>query len=124
MAKASIFGRNMCVSILYYLDSLWPASVDIALHHAFIARITEFWKLPTTLDLSLGPMSTYPRYAHIIATLFDNLLGPPFAGMQFLALLSLKSLWCSFVFIFPSLPRRIVWIVFAVLAVLFLSISL
>ena len=92
--------------VLYCLDSLWSANVDIALHYALIARITEFWKLPTTLDLSLGPMNTYPRYAHILATIFDNLLGSPFAGMQFLALLSLKSSWCSFVFIFSSLPRR------------------
>jgi hypothetical protein len=106
--------------ILYFFNSFWTVSIDIALHYALVARLSEHWNLPTNDDPSLGEMNVVPRYAHRIAAIFGNFLKSPLAGMQFVAMLSLASLWSGFAFIFLSLPRRKLWLAFGALAALLL----
>ncbi len=107
--------------VIYFLNSLWTTSLDVALHYAVVARISEHWNLPANDELSLEEMNVYPRYSHRLAAIFSNLIGSPLAGMQFLALLSLAALWSGLALIFLSLPRRMLWMTFGALAALLLA---
>ena len=104
--------------VLRFLDSLWPPSIDIALHYALTARLSEHWNLPTDNDPSLEEMNVMPRYAHRLAALVGKTVGSPMAGLHLVALLSLAALWSSLALMFASLPRASRWVFLAILAAL------
>ncbi len=107
---SGLFLIGICSFVVFhFLNSLWTTSIDVALHYALVARISEHWHLPTGQDPSLEEMNVYPRYSHRLAAVIGNLVASPMAGMQFVAMLSLAVLWSGFGFIFWSLPRRLLW---------------
>jgi hypothetical protein len=96
--------------VVHFFESIWTTSIDVALHYALVARLSEHWQLTTNNDPSLGEMNTYPRYAHRLGAIVGNLIGSPFSGMELVALISLTAVWSGFAFLFLALPRRMLWI--------------
>lgn len=114
----------ICVSgfvVFHFVNSIWTTSIDVALHYALVARISEYWHLPTSQDPSLEEMNVYPRYSHRLAAIVGNLVGSPMAGMQFVAMLSLAALWSAFGFVFVSLPRKLLLFAASALMALLLA---
>ena len=107
--------------IIYFMNSLWTTSLDVALHYAVTARISEHWNLPAGDERSLEEMNVYPRYSHRLAAIFGNLLGSPLAGMQFVGLLSLVASWSDIALIFLSLPRQTLGMALGALTILLLA---
>lgn len=89
--------------ILYFVDSMWSASVDLAHHYALAYRISEQWVLTSSNDPTLGEMNFYPRGSHIVAAIVGRLVDSTFLGIQITTLLSLAVLWLSVILILNSL---------------------
>ena len=107
--------------VVYFMNSLWTTSIDVALHYALVSRLSEHWHLPTDDDPSLEEMNIYPRYSHRLAAISDKLTGSPLGGMQFITMLSLSALWSAIAVMFLALPRRMLWMAFGALSVLLLA---
>ena len=63
--------------VLYFQRTFWAGSVDVAHHYALIAHMQASRQLPSPADRSLGEMSVYPRFAHILAAIAGTALGSP-----------------------------------------------
>ena len=119
---SGLFLAGICgFLVIYFLNSLWTTSIDVALHYALVTRLSEHWHLPTNDDPSLEEMNVYPRSSHRLAAILGNLTGSPLEGMQLVVVLSLAALWGGLAFVFLSLPRRLRWMALGGLAALLLA---
>jgi hypothetical protein len=91
--------------VLFNLDKVWSASVDLAHHFALVYRIAEQWSLSGN-DPSLGEMNFYPRLSHIVAALLGSWLNSSFLGMQVVALASLALLWAAVAGLYTTMARN------------------
>ncbi|SHG39698.1 hypothetical protein [Massilia sp. CF038] len=106
--KAGVLGLvllALLVMVLYNLDQVWSASVDLTHHYALVYRLAEQWSVSGS-DPSLGEMNYYPRLGHALAALMGAALDSPFLGMHVVALLCFGSLWAAVGALFASLQRN------------------
>ena len=106
---------------LFCLDKFWSNNADFAHHYTLVSRLANDWRLSTALDPSLGEISIYPRYSHILAAILGTLSGSPLAGIQLVVLLSLLAVWSALAFGLQSLPRRALIPVSCILALLLVA---
>ena len=103
--------------VIFFFDSLWSTSVDMADHITYVGKILDNWTF--TAARSFGyPL---PLYGHAIAAVLAAPLSSPVAGVQLATLLSLVGIWSGFALIFQTLQRRMlifVSIIFLVLLTL------
>ncbi|EWS65941.1 hypothetical protein Y695_00797 [Hydrogenophaga sp. T4] len=92
---------------LYYVDSMWSQSVDLAHHYALAFRISEQWTLASQNDPTLGEMNIYPRVSHIIAAIIGTMTGSIFLGIQIATLLSLALLWLGTILTLNTLRTKL-----------------
>ena len=93
------------VMVLFNLDQVWSASVDLTHHYALVYRLAEQWSVSGT-DPSLGEMNYYPRLAHALAAVVGAALDSSFLGMHVVALASFGLLWVAVGALYGSMQRN------------------
>jgi hypothetical protein len=91
--------------VIFFFDSMWSASVDLADHNAVVNRLFDHWRMPVTDDLYYF-FHSYPVFSHIAAAVLALPLSSPLGGVQLLTLLSLIALWSGLALILQTLPWR------------------
>lgn len=104
LAFASIGFLIALIFIVFHIDAMWSASVDLAHHYALAFRISELWVLPPEHDPTLGEMNYYPNGAHVVAALLGSPWGSVVVGIQIVALGSIALVWLSSAYVIRSLP--------------------
>lgn len=89
------------------MGAVWSGYVDLAHHYALVARISEYWALPTGSDPTLGEMNFYPPTSHVLAAIAGTLFDSPMIGLQLVTLASIIVLWASLIQMLMSPPRRL-----------------
>jgi hypothetical protein len=94
------------IVVFQFWNSLWASSIDLALHYALAARITEYGHAPTTVDDTLGIMNGYPTLSHSVAAALGMVPGSVLAGLQLTVLISLTAVWSGIALMLMSVPER------------------
>lgn len=93
-AGATIWLTTCVALIAFFGDSIHSTSADLGHHAVLVSRLMETWSLPD-VDANLQYMASYPRGAHLLASIAGQFSGSSILGMNTVALLAVFCLWSA-----------------------------